>query len=305
MEELIYENQGKQRLDKYLAEEFNDFSRSQIQKLIKDGQILVNNKLVSNHYQLKQDDKVEINKTIKQESIKLKNQKGEMVPQVLYKTDDYLIIDKPAGLIIHPAESVKEPTLVDWLIANYPQIKSVGENPARPGIVHRLDKEVSGIMVIALNQKMFEHLKKQFQDHQVKKEYLALVHGVIEADEGKIDFPMERSRLSGKMVSRPKGEVGRESITEFIVLKRYSRYTFIKVNILTGRTHQIRSHLQAYGYPIIGDSLYKNKKILENLELNRLFLHAHLLRFLDLNKELQEFKVELPSELNTILKNLK
>ena len=190
------------------------------------------------------------------------------------------------------------------MIKKFPQIKSIGENSIRPGIVHRLDKEVSGVMVIALSQKTFDYLKNQFQNHQVKKEYLCLTHGLVEADEGKINFPMERSRLSGKMVSRPKGEEGKESITEFIVLKRFSRYTYLKVNILTGRTHQIRSHLQAYGYPIVGDPLYKNKKILENLELNRLFLHAHLLRFLDLNNEFQEFEAKLPDELNNILEKL-
>ena len=301
MKVLIYKNQDKQRLDKYLTEELNDFSRSKIQKLIKDGLILVNQEVVTPHYFLKTDDKISIEIVT---PVNVQPIKQSVSPVIIKQTEDYLIINKPAGLIIHPAESVTEETLVDWLIKKFPQIKSIGENSIRPGIVHRLDKEVSGVMVIALSQKMFDHLKNQFQNHQVKKEYLCLTHGLVEADEGKINFPMERSRLSGKMVSRPKGEEGKESITEFIVLKRFSRYTYLKVNILTGRTHQIRSHLQAYGYPIVGDPLYKNKKILENLELNRLFLHAHLLRFLDLNNEFQEFEAKLPDELNNILEKL-
>lgn len=301
MKVLIYKNQDKQRLDKYLTEELNDFSRSKIQKLIKDGLILVNQEVVTPHYFLKTDDKISIEIAT---PVNVQPIKQSVSPVIIKQTEDYLIINKPAGLIIHPAESVTEETLVDWLIKKFPQIKSIGENSIRPGIVHRLDKEVSGVMVIALSQKMFDHLKNQFQNHQVKKEYLCLTHGLVEADEGKINFPMERSRLSGKMVSRPKGEEGKESITEFIVLKRFSRYTYLKVNILTGRTHQIRSHLQAYGYPIVGDPLYKNKKILENLELNRLFLHAHLLRFLDLNNEFQEFEAKLPDELNNILEKL-
>jgi len=301
MKVLIYKNQDKQRLDKYLTEELNDFSRSKIQKLIKDGLILVNQEVVTPHYFLKTDDKISIEIAT---PVNVQPIKQSVSPVIIKQTEDYLIINKPAGLIIHPAESVTEETLVDWLIKKFPQIKSIGENSIRPGIVHRLDKEVSGVMVIALSQKTFDYLKNQFQNHQVKKEYLCLTHGLVEADEGKINFPMERSRLSGKMVSRPKGEEGKESITEFIVLKRFSRYTYLKVNILTGRTHQIRSHLQAYGYPIVGDPLYKNKKILENLELNRLFLHAHLLRFLDLNNEFQEFEAKLPDELNNILEKL-
>ncbi len=160
-------------------------------------------------------------------------------------------------------------------------------------------------MIIALTQKMFDHLKKQFQAHQIKKEYLTLVHGKAKNDEKTITFPIERSKLSGKMVSRPKGEEGKESVTHFIVLKRFSRYTYLKVTLQTGRTHQIRSHLQAYGHPVVGDSLYRNKKIKENIELNRIFLHSHLLGFYDLENKWQEYQTDLPNELNNILTDLK
>lgn len=308
MKEIIYQGSQKQRLDKHLAQELTDLSRTKIQKLIKDGLITVNDEKTTAHHWLRLGDKIAINESnvqiIYQFPLEASPPPAENI-QIVDETDDYLIINKPAHLIVHPARGVKEKTLVDWLIDKYSDLKGVGENENRPGIVHRLDKEVSGLMVVAKTQKMFEHLKKQFQTHQVTKEYLGLVHGNIDAPEAVIDFPLKRSKLTGKIVAKPKGEAGRDSITEFVVLKRFVNYTYLKINLKTGRSHQIRAHLQAYGYPLVGDKLYKNKKIKEKIKLDRIFLHSHYLKFIDLKNELQEYQSPLPDKLNQILTELK
>jgi len=228
MKKLIYQKETKERLDKFLASEFTDWSRSKLQRLIHEGQITVNGQIVVKHYQLKMNDKIVLNESPRHNPGQTKNHiikksYNQINPEVIDKTDNYLMINKPAGLIVHPAEGVREKTLIDWLTEKYPEIKNIGDDSQRPGIVHRLDKAVSGVMVVALTQKMFDHLKKQFQNHQIKKEYLALVYGKIKSDEGAINFPLERSRISGKMAARPKGNEGREAITNFVVLKRFSR----------------------------------------------------------------------------------
>lgn len=233
-------------------------------------------------------------------------------PNIIADTQDYLVIEKPAGLIVHHAETLPAgrqetaslPALTDWLLKKYPSIKGVGEGNERPGIVHRLDKDASGLMVIAKTQKMYVHLKKQFQNRQIKKEYLALAHGKIIADQGIINFPLERSKRTGRMASLPQAtEKSRQTITEFFVLKRFVNFTYLKVVIKTGRTHQIRSHLLAYGHPLAGDKLYRGKK-LKPAGLNRIFLHAAALSFFGLNGDWSEFKSPLPPELNNFLLNL-
>lgn len=230
--------------------------------------------------------------------------------KIIDKTKDYLIINKPAGLIVHGAPHIKEPTLIEGLIKKYSKIKKVGDDPARPGIVHRLDKLVSGLMIIACTNESFDNLKKQFQKRTVAKYYTALVYGQIEADEGRIDFPIYRSKGGYKMVALPKtvkrekNPLGRTALSEFEIMKRYINYTFLKVRIKTGRTHQIRCHLAAFGHPVVGDDLYgTNKTRLKNkkLGLNRIFLHAHRLEFDNLRGERKKYKLELPDELTDLL----
>lgn len=248
-----------------------------------------------------------------------------ITPKIISETKDYLVIDKPAGLAVHGGGNLKEPTLVDWLIINYPKIKKVGDDPARPGLVHRLDKDVSGLMVIAKNQKGFNNLKSQFKDREVNKEYLALVHGKLSKDEGLIDFPITRSQAGYKMAALPanttdllrrrhprgrdQGNIeswlkSRIALTEFTVLKRFINYTFVRVNIKTGRTHQIRVHFFALGHPLVGDDLYCTKKSKDKnkkLNLGRVFLIADHLSFHDLEGEKQNFSLDLPAELVAFL----
>ena len=244
-----------------------------------------------------------------------------LIPEIISETKDYLVINKPAGLAVHAGGNLKEATLVDWLIAHYPKIKKIGDDPIRPGLVHRLDKDVSGLMVIAKNQKSFLNLKEQFKDREVNKEYLALVHGKLSRDEGSIDFPITRSQAGYKMAALPanttdllrrrhprgrdQGNIeswlkSRLALTEYTVLKRFINYTFLRVKIKTGRTHQIRVHLFALGHPLVGDDLYHTKKSKEKnkkLNIGRVFLVADHLTFSDLNGEKQDFKIDLPPAL--------
>lgn len=234
--------------------------------------------------------------------------------QVIFEDNNFLVINKPAGLLVHGADHIKEPSLVDQLLEKYPALTKVGEDPNRPGIMHRLDKQVSGLMVIAKSQKTFDHLKKQFKERKIIKIYTALVHGKIEKDEGEINFPIERKSTGHKMAALPtttKGEPteqGRVAVTQFEIIKRFINYTLLKVKIKTGRTHQIRVHLSAYGHPIVGDDLYgtrKTKEKNEKLDLNRFFLVATELSFNDLNNKIETFKIDLPKELKEFLEQIK
>jgi len=237
-----------------------------------------------------------------------------MLYELIKTTADYVVLNKPAGLIVHGAKHIKEQALIEILIKKFPEIAKIGDDPARPGIMHRLDKQVSGLMVIARNQDSFDSLKTQFQKRTVSKYYTALVYGRIEKDKEVINFPISRSVKGHKMTALPptnRGEIntaGRNAQTIFWVKKNYINYTLLKVQIKTGRTHQVRVHLAAYGYPLVGDDLYGNKKSkLKNKKFNldRIFLVADELEFSDLRGQRQKFKIDLPEDLKNILKIIK
>lgn len=252
--------------------------------------------------------------------------------KIIQENKDYLVIYKPAGLIVHGGNGINEETLVDFLIAQYPELSKVGEDPIRPAIVHRLDKEVSGLMIIPKNNSAFEYFKGQFQDRKIKKEYLALVFGKIDKEEGIIDFPIKRSSQGHKMAAIPKNskdyekqdpkknvanrslgnikalESSRQAITEFSVLQRLVNFTLLKVKLKTGRTHQIRVHFSAFGHPLLGDNLYGNKKSKNKnikLKMNRIFLIANKLSFIDPSGDQQNIEIDMDNDLKTILKQVK
>jgi Pseudouridylate synthases, 23S RNA-specific len=253
----------------------------------------------------------------------------KLEPKIIFENDDYLVINKPAGLIVHGGTGITEPVLTDWLRIHYPQIENVGDDPIRPGIVHRLDKEASGLMVIAKNQKAFNYFKKQFQNRKIVKKYIALAHGNISKEEDVISFPIKRSKDGYKMAALPVSsetisdknkpnnrdrgtlraqEESKEAITEFCVLHRYINYTLLDVTIKTGRTHQIRVHLYAYGHPLVGDPLYWTKKTKvknEKIKLGRIFLVAKELSFKDIDGEKQKFSIKLPADLQSFLDKTK
>lgn len=307
----ITEKEVGQRLDMFLAAWKVEQSRSQWKKIIESGAVLVNGLVKSGHYKLKLDDVVEIaKKSLKVASQKSKVEKDKALPniKVLFACDDYVVLNKPAGLVVHGTKTSTAVTLVDWLLANYPQIKKVGDDPLRPGIVHRLDKAVSGVMVVALNNKAFNNLKKQFQARTVEKKYQGLVYGRVIKDEGVIDFALERSSAGHKMAAKPKSQGGKEAITEFRVMQRLINYTLLEVTIKTGRTHQIRAHMAAFNHQLVGDDWYgtvmtkaKNKK----LNLGRVFLVATSLDFDNLAGERVKYKLALPVDLQKTLRGLK
>jgi len=315
------------RLDKLLTTNLPNISRSQLQKLVKHGLILVNSKKVTPHHFLRTADVIDIladtkaMEVKKEEDKKALKTKKTIAPKKVKKTDlpeieilfedpNIVVINKPSGLIVHGTEDPKtqqEVTLIDWLLANYPKNKTVGDEPAiRPGIVHRLDKETSGVMVIAKTKKAFESLKEQFKNREIKKEYLAWIYGKLANDTGTINFTIGRSKESGKMAARPmtdtfteaeEGQEGRESITDYEVIESHPHRSLIKAMPRTGRTHQIRVHFFAMAHPIIGDNLYKIKNQ-KDIATPRLLLHAHKLTFKDLKGVEKSFTAEIPKEFN-------
>jgi 23S rRNA pseudouridine1911/1915/1917 synthase len=234
-------------------------------------------------------------------------------PKIVAKTDDYIVVEKPTGLLTHPTMADEKNSLSGWLVKKFPEIKKVGDDPElRPGIVHRLDKEASGLLVVARTQKMFDHLKEQFKNRTIEKEYYALVHDQVARDWEILNFPIARSETSERMAARPiradeiieEGE--KEAKTEFMVEKRFVNFTLLRVTLHTGRMHQIRVHFLAYNHPLVGDPLYiqKKRKRAWDDKLGRLFLHSTKLSFTDLNGEKQSFESPMPPELNKFLEQL-
>ena len=234
--------------------------------------------------------------------------------EIIYEDKNFLIVNKPAGLIVHSIEDSEESSVVDWLIKKYPTIKSVGDpstgswqGNSRPGIVHRLDKDKSGILLIAKNQEAFEYFKKLFQERKIKKVYGALVYGSIKNDKGFIDMPLGKSKKDFRkrgIKGKTRGEL-KEAITEYKIIKRFPDYTFIDVFPRTGRTHQIRVHLESIGHPIVCDKLYGPQKAVCPFGLRRHFLHARSLEFTDMDDARVKFEADLPEDLKNILRELR
>jgi len=299
--DIIYTKSKKIRLDKYLLEIKPEVSRSALQKKIKQGEILVNNKKVLPHHYIKTGDVIKIYDNFTKQS---QTDYTHFQLLVIAETENYLIINKPAGLTVHkPNPESSMITLADMLLQKYPDLKKIGEHPLRPGIMHRLDKNVSGIMIIAKTQTMYTYLKNQFQSRQTQKTYLGLVYGHMPETAGRIDFPIIRSR-SGKMVARPKSQSGKEAVTLYETITQYPHFTYLKLMPKTGRTHQIRLHLNALGHPLVGETLHIPKKLKLFKNIDRIFLHALRLGFFDLQGDWQEYEIPLPPELHTILNSL-
>lgn len=303
---ITYTQDTKERLDKFLTENLQEQTRSQIKKQILTGCVFVNKEVASVHRWLKKDDCIEIKSDPK------KNDKKAiphiLQPKIIEQTSDYLVIEKPAGLLVHPTAKRETDTLAAWLQDNFPQIEKIGDDPIRPGIVHRLDRDVSGLMVIALTNDSFDALKKQFQKRTTKKEYLALVHGAMQEMDGEINTPLERNKDTGLIRAQRVLPSGKSAITLYQVVEKFINYTLIKVQIKTGRMHQIRAHLFSIGHSIVGDKLYQTKDLRKKnktIDDARIFLHAHFLSFQDLNNIWQKYQSPLPKELKDFLTTIK
>ncbi|MDD2646885.1 MAG: RluA family pseudouridine synthase [Patescibacteria group bacterium] len=228
---------------------------------------------------------------------------------ILFEDPNFLVVFKPAGILVHPDKYSQEKTLIDLVVERYPEIKAVGGPTAsgRPGIVHRLDKEVSGLLVIARTEAAYQSLCQQFKDGLVKKEYLALVHGQPASTHNIIDLPLARNEKGKIIAVQYRKDVKNEkpAQTEYWVEKKYENSSLLRVRILTGRTHQIRVHLRAINCPIVGDEQYGFKDKTFGNDLGRIFLHSSYLGFNDLNNKWVEFKSDLPEELINFLSKIK
>lgn len=225
--------------------------------------------------------------------------------EILYEDDGVVAVNKPAGLVVHSDGKTDEQSLVDWVVQKYPEIKNVGEPGRnadgeiimRPGIVHRLDRDTSGVMLVAKTKDSFESLKKQFQNHEVKKTYHAFVFGEMKSEKGTVDRPIGRSSQDFRMWSAQRGARGemREAVTDYKVLLKGSGYSFVEISPKTGRTHQIRVHFKAINYPLVADSMYAPKR--ENtLGFNRQALHSYRVEFKDLNGGSHEVVAPYPED---------
>lgn len=297
---IVDEHQQKMRIDQVLVNVLN-ISRAKIQTLIKAGEITINDKPCKPHAT------VQLYDVVVYPKISPKPPKQKALPielPILYEDDDLVVINKPAGLIVHRTNDIDtRPSVADILRKKYKGIKNVGDNPLRPGIVHRLDREVSGVMVIAKTQTMFENLKRQFQNRTVEKKYTTLVYGKLPKDHDVITFAIARSKSQGRMVARTGDQEGKEALTEWDVVERFKNKTLVDVKIHTGRTHQIRVHFLAIDHPVVGDRLYRKKNMRHTKEQNlgRLFLHARSLTFHLADGKKKTVSAPLPKELKTIL----
>lgn len=218
--------------------------------------------------------------------------------KIIFQNKDFVVVDKPMGLAVHSGIGIKEKTLVDFLIEKFPEIKNVGDDKSnRPGIVHRLDKETSGIMIVARNQESFDYLKYLFKNRKVGKKYLALVHGRLKNKEGKIEGEMGRSKRDFRKQALVRGKVSvrkeRYSLTHYKAIREYDDYTLLEVFPKTGRMHQIRVHLHAIGHPVVGDKKYTFKKYKKE-NYPRMFLHANEISFIDRDGKYKTFKSDPP-----------
>ena len=271
--EVNVEDAGS-RIDRYLSEKLQEISRQTIQRYIEEEKVLVNGKKTKASYKVQEKDEI-IVKEEKPKEIKLKAQKIPI--EVIYEDKDIIVVNKPKGMVVHPANGNPDGTLVNAIMAICKDSLSGIGGEIRPGIVHRIDKDTSGILIVAKNDKAHINLSEQIKNHEIEKTYIALVRGIVKENEATINMPIARSQKDRKKMAVVRN--GKEALTHFKVLKRYydNNTTLLEVKIETGRTHQIRVHLSQIGYPIIGDLIYSNGK--NKWGIQGQCLHAKSLKF--------------------------
>ena len=295
--ELIVESDESKRIDAYISEN-TDYSRTAVQRLIEENKIVVNGKIEKASYKVQNGDKIEI----EEEPAKEIELKAQDIPlEILYEDNDIIVVNKPKGMVVHPANGNPDGTLVNAIMSICKDSLSGIGGEIRPGIVHRLDKNTSGAIIIAKNDKAHINLSEQLKNHEIKKTYIALVRGIVKENNATINMPIGRSKKDRKKMAVDKN--GKDAITHFKVLKRYSNCSLLEINIETGRTHQIRVHLSHIGYPIIGDEVYSNGKNKWNIEGQ--CLHAKSLDFVHpITGEKMHIEAELPEYFQKILEDL-
>lgn len=286
------------RLDTYLADTMNDISRSYLQKLIHDQFILVNQKVVKANYKVKTGDKLLVQIP---EAAPISILPEPMHLDIVYEDSDLLVVNKPVGMVVHPAHGHYSGTLVNGLLAHCTDLSGIN-GKMRPGIVHRIDKDTSGLLMVAKNDLAHQHLATQLKEHRMQRAYYALVQGIISEPAGLVDAPIGRHETDRKKMAVTLKN-SKEARTHYYVKERFDRTTFIECRLDTGRTHQIRVHMAYLGHPLVGDPLYGTRK--NNLDFPGQALHAYALGFVHprTNQTLY-FESPLPEHFQTVLKNL-
>ncbi len=300
METLIYivqEHDEFERLDKLVSTKFTDFSRNKIKKMLEDELILINKKIEKPSYKVKWGDIISV--IVKDPEV------SDILPEnipldVYYEDGDVIVINKPCGMVVHPANGHLSGTLVNAALYHCDDLSGIN-GICRPGVVHRIDKDTSGLLVMAKNDKAHNFLADQFKDKTTKRVYYAVCHGVIQQNKGTIDAPIGRNKIDRKKMAVVAG--GRTAVTHFEVIERIGQFTFIKCILETGRTHQIRVHMSYIGYPLVGDDRYGPKKVIGKYGQ---FLHAAKLGFVHpSSKKYLEFESPLPDYFNQFLINMR
>lgn len=292
---VVNEEDTNIRIDTFIASKREDLSRMAVKRLIENGNVLVNGKNVKISYKIHSGDVIEINvPEIKQVDLKAQN-----IPiDIVYEDEDIIVVNKPKGLVVHPASGNWDGTLVNAIMEICKDSLSGIGGEIRPGIVHRLDKDTSGLLIVAKNDKAHINMSEQIKNREVSKIYYALVRGVVPENEATINMPIARSSKDRKKMAVSKD--GKEAITHFKVIRRYDKYTLLEVKIDTGRTHQIRVHLSEIGYPVIGDEVYSNGK--NEFNVHGQLLHAKSLKFKHPISGNEMFlEAELPEEFKNVL----
>jgi len=298
--QFIVQSGDENRLDKFLARQLPGQSRSRLQAIIKDGGVTVNETVATKSgLALLTGDKVSI---CIPEVVPV-NLEPESIPlDIVFENEHLVIINKPAGMVVHPAPGHASGTLVHAALGNFGDLQGIG-GEVRPGIVHRLDKDTSGLIIVAKNGKAHRWLQEQFRLRKVKKTYLALVDGKPPTPSGRVEAAIARDAAHRKQMTVVSDGRGRAAITEFHTVKQFNQHTLVEAHPLTGRTHQIRLHMAFLGCPIVGDLVYGRKK--PSLDLERHFLHAYQISIiLPGESEARTFQAELPADLQTILDQL-
>lgn len=304
---LVSNADVSKRLDIFVSEK-TGITRSQVQRLIKEGLVLANNKTENQNYKVKTNDVITIHKPEEEKEILL----PEALPiNILYRDEHLVVVDKPSGMVVYPAAGHNRGTLLNALAYHYKKLATVG-GPMRPGVVHRLDKDTSGVMVVALDDKAYYDLVEQFKKRTINRKYTTLVYGNIKEDSGEIEMKIGRAVSDRKKMST-RTKRGKEAVTRWRVIERFGAATLIEAKLGTGRTHQIRVHFSAIGHPVLGDKTYGKKVEVEvkvegkrkKIVFPRQMLHAETLGFAHpATKEYIEFSSPLPEDMEECIKKL-
>ncbi len=287
------------RLDAYLAKKISELSRSQVKKLIEDGSILVNGEKIKSSYKIEYKDSIRV-EIPEEKEIEILPENIEL--DIIYEDDDICLVNKAQDMVVHPATGNYSGTLVNALMYHIDTLSDLN-GEIRPGIVHRLDKDTSGLLVVAKNNKSHEILADNFKKRDIKRKYQALVYGVVQKDKGIIEGPIGRHPVNRQRMAVVE-ENSKEAKTYYKVLERFNNYSLVELQLETGRTHQLRVHMEYINHPIVGDPIYTRRK--NPFKLDKQALHAKKLGFSHpTTKEYMEFEIDLPEYLEKIIRNLR